>query len=386
MRTVHESESVKTAEHYLNAPHPIGGKRGLGLNGDKASPTEASPAPPNARAAGETGSSKPPKSLKLVFGGSKVANTNNNNSSSPKAAIDLPQTPQSPLSPSSRDAVLGVLPEELHFTSAEKQMPRDQLFRLLRRRIAWAEEDSAALAREIEEGEARKKKEWIAKELALENVLEAEAARAERKVILFDDPFAKQRGATNAQEDGVSDAEDADMSAKETGDQSNPFIDSIREASEYGAKLPLPGSKLPWYRDKALRDHEMSLAKRVHEERVRKEQMEAAAEVEEAQGSATAPPAEQLVPTTSPQRGKQRAIGSKRGTKGTPSSDRRRATGGKSSGKMTGSRDNSDARKLRRQQQHAEDTPNDRSDGPGEKGEEGEKMANATMDEEMQDD
>ena len=69
-------------------------------------------------------------------------------------------------------------PDDIHFTAEELALPPDQLFRLLRRQVHWAEEESRDLREETEALEARRKEEWCAKELVLANVMEAELASA----------------------------------------------------------------------------------------------------------------------------------------------------------------------------------------------------------------
>ena len=69
-------------------------------------------------------------------------------------------------------------PPDIHFSEEELAMPPDQLFRLLRRQVHWAEEDNQELRDEIEALEAKRKEEWQAKELVLANVMEAELANA----------------------------------------------------------------------------------------------------------------------------------------------------------------------------------------------------------------
>ena len=69
-------------------------------------------------------------------------------------------------------------PSDIQFTEEELAMPPDQLFRLLRRQVHWSEEDGAELRQEVAALEAKRKNEWLAKELLLANVMEAELANA----------------------------------------------------------------------------------------------------------------------------------------------------------------------------------------------------------------
>ncbi|KAF2460814.1 hypothetical protein BDY21DRAFT_418783 [Lineolata rhizophorae] len=72
-------------------------------------------------------------------------------------------------------------PSDIHFTDEEARLSPDQLFQLLRRQLHWAQQDGEDLKAEIEELEKRRKEEWFAKELLLENVLEAEEAAIIRR-------------------------------------------------------------------------------------------------------------------------------------------------------------------------------------------------------------
>ncbi|KAK3044810.1 hypothetical protein LTS18_000295, partial [Coniosporium uncinatum] len=67
-------------------------------------------------------------------------------------------------------------PPDIQFTPEELAMPADQLFRLLRRQLHWATQDADELKAEEDELNKRRKHEWLAKELALENIMEAELA------------------------------------------------------------------------------------------------------------------------------------------------------------------------------------------------------------------
>lgn len=72
-------------------------------------------------------------------------------------------------------------PSDVQFTQEEIDMPPDQLFRLLRRQVHWAQEDGAELKDELQQLEAKRRKEWMEKELVLANVMEAELANAAEK-------------------------------------------------------------------------------------------------------------------------------------------------------------------------------------------------------------
>ncbi|KAF2842461.1 hypothetical protein M501DRAFT_998763 [Patellaria atrata CBS 101060] len=66
-------------------------------------------------------------------------------------------------------------------TEDERALAPDELFRLLRRELHWAQTESEDLKAELIALEGRRREEWEAKELVLENMLELEAVRMERK-------------------------------------------------------------------------------------------------------------------------------------------------------------------------------------------------------------
>jgi len=84
-----------------------------------------------------------------------------------------------PASPTA--APLIQFPSDIHFSVHELALPADQLFRLLRRQLHWAQQDAEELKAEAELLEKKRKEEWVAKELLLENAMEAELARMRRK-------------------------------------------------------------------------------------------------------------------------------------------------------------------------------------------------------------
>ncbi len=89
--------------------------------------------------------------------------------SSPDATVD--ESPLSDFEP----------PSDVEFTEEELAMPVDHLARLLRRQIHWGEQEGEELKAEIDQLEAQRKSEWQAKELLLENLMEAEGGRAREK-------------------------------------------------------------------------------------------------------------------------------------------------------------------------------------------------------------
>ena len=75
----------------------------------------------------------------------------------------------------------GQYPPDLAFDEEELAMASDQLYKLCRRQVHWSEQDGKKLKEECEELEAKFKKEWQSKELAMANLMEAELATAMEK-------------------------------------------------------------------------------------------------------------------------------------------------------------------------------------------------------------
>ncbi len=67
-----------------------------------------------------------------------------------------------------------VYPDDVALTPNERALPPHQLFRLLRRQLHWAQDESRRLRGEVDALERRRRHEWMLKELLLENVMETE--------------------------------------------------------------------------------------------------------------------------------------------------------------------------------------------------------------------
>ena len=180
MKTVHFSENPLISAPYTKLHKARDAN--LAAVKEAATPTSAASPAPKLEQTDSKGDDQPSArthKLKLVL------NANSKSApSTPEALNGTSNAPQSPVSPSMRDEVFGSFPSDLDFTPDELAMPRDRLFALLRRQIKWAEEDQHITQREIEESEAKRRKEWAHKELVLSNLMEAEVAKAEEKGIL----------------------------------------------------------------------------------------------------------------------------------------------------------------------------------------------------------
>jgi len=72
-------------------------------------------------------------------------------------------------------------PVELGFTAEEESRGSKELWRLLRRQVHWAEEEAEALKRECEVMEEIRKKEWLEKEVLLDQAIKNEISWHERR-------------------------------------------------------------------------------------------------------------------------------------------------------------------------------------------------------------
>jgi hypothetical protein len=72
-------------------------------------------------------------------------------------------------------------PTELGFTAEEEERGPKELWRLLRRQVHWAEEEGALMKRHCEDIEERRKKEWLEKEILLDQVIQTEMSWHERR-------------------------------------------------------------------------------------------------------------------------------------------------------------------------------------------------------------
>lgn len=75
-------------------------------------------------------------------------------------------------------------PIELGFTEEDEARGAKELYRLLRRQIHWAEEDSDQLKRQCDALEELRKREWLEKELLLDQAIQGEKDYHERRRIV----------------------------------------------------------------------------------------------------------------------------------------------------------------------------------------------------------
>ena len=72
-------------------------------------------------------------------------------------------------------------PQELGVTAEEEAHGSKELYRLLRRQVHWAEEEAESLKRSVEMLEELRKKEWIEKEILLDQAINADIGWHERR-------------------------------------------------------------------------------------------------------------------------------------------------------------------------------------------------------------
>ncbi|EON67431.1 hypothetical protein W97_06684 [Coniosporium apollinis CBS 100218] len=148
-------------------------------------------------------------------------------------------------------------PPDVNLTPAEAALPAPQLFSLLRRQLHWATSESEELKAELEALERRRRQEWAAKELLVENMLEAERAFMARR------HYDHVEGA---------DAEGWSMEAM--------LDEDVRPAR---ALELVTGTKRPWWRDGQPESPETGL-------RLRREKFVRGGELEDAELMRTALP------------------------------------------------------------------------------------------------
>lgn len=278
MRTVHENEAPRTLEHYSKHPHATLSEK---ADKDANTPMHGTPVPSAATA------SKPPQKLKLLLNPNKASASSSTSAAHHSNSVSLDSLPSAyttPLTPESRTQVLGPLPADLGFTAHENSMSRHDLYRVLRRQLHWAEQSSTSLHHTIASLTRVHKSEFLAKELALENALEAAYAAAQRKGVVS---AVMSHGITGSQPQGTLQEEKLDRLHRVGRyddldwrlDVGNRALDRVEMDVEAAEKLPLRWPKdagirkrfpereeeklKPWYRDAKWKESES--AKRHHD-------------------------------------------------------------------------------------------------------------------------
>jgi hypothetical protein len=165
MRTVHETEALRPSDpvpkHHSSNPSNNKQRIRLILNANDKKPEKGStPGSPASH-------SHPPASAPIPPA-SDVDYSHNN-------VIYLQDlaTPNAP--------TMVQFPPDITFTDRELALPAPELFQLLRRQLQWAQQESEQLRAEADVLEKQRKDEWEAKELLMENVMEAQTANDRRQ-------------------------------------------------------------------------------------------------------------------------------------------------------------------------------------------------------------
>ncbi|KAF2690990.1 hypothetical protein K458DRAFT_287341 [Lentithecium fluviatile CBS 122367] len=163
MRTVHETEALRPSDpvpkHHSSNPSNKFQRIKLVLSESKRAEKGSTPASP---------SSHPPNSATVPPLSADAEYAHNN--------VVYMQDLASPNAPT-----MVQFPPDITFTPHELSLPARDLFHLLRRQLQWATQEGEQLRTEAEALEKKRKEEWAAKELLIENVMEAEIATNRRR-------------------------------------------------------------------------------------------------------------------------------------------------------------------------------------------------------------
>lgn len=162
MRTVHEPEAAKGAPAQVNDSTPPS-KKGKGKLTNGSTPAKAAPEP----------SADLPAPVDEEGNEYEPTLPNDNITYIP---AHHPITGQ--------PGFMIHYPPDIHFTAWESSIAADQLMRLLRRQLHWAQQEGDGLRAEIEQLEQQRRDEWTLKEILLDGVMEAEYATAQSEDIL----------------------------------------------------------------------------------------------------------------------------------------------------------------------------------------------------------
>jgi hypothetical protein len=99
----------------------------------------------------------------------------------PQAPVEEPHAPNGFANGIDVAGWTASFPLELGFTAEEEARGSKELWRLLRRQVHWAEEEGELLKRQVEVLEELRKKEWLEKEILLDQVIRSEVDWHERR-------------------------------------------------------------------------------------------------------------------------------------------------------------------------------------------------------------
>ena len=165
MRTVHEPEPARGGAH----------------TGAGADPTPPGKKPIKIKLTNGSSGSRPPLNDPADIGPSHDEDGNPVTPSHPNDNISY--TPaHHPIT--GQPGFMITYPPDINFSAWESAIAADQLMRLLRRQVHWAQQEGQQLKHEIAVLEERRKEEWQLKEILLDGVLEEELSRAEKEGLL----------------------------------------------------------------------------------------------------------------------------------------------------------------------------------------------------------
>lgn len=164
MRTVHETEALRPSDpvpkhHSSNPTHKFQRLRLVFNKGQDDGKSSATPQPASPL-------TRPPGSGPML-GGLEYEHNN---------ITYLPPPPGDPDGPPQIQ-----FPADIRFDDDEALLPANELYKVLRRQLHWAQEEAEDLKRDVDRLEQQRRQEWMEKELLLENTLEAEQVTMQQK-------------------------------------------------------------------------------------------------------------------------------------------------------------------------------------------------------------
>lgn len=211
MRTVHETEALRPSDpvpkHHSSNPSNKFQRIKLVLTDAKRAAEGKGSAPPSPVSHAAV---VPNNATPVPLGANIDAEYTHNN-------ITYLQDASAPHAPP-----LVQFPPDIAFTSHELSLPAPELFKLLRRQLHWAAQEGDQLRVEAEVLEKKRREEWTAKELLVENIMEAEMVRAKRERF----------------EKGIT--------------EDPPYIQALERDAEPSKHLsvePSQDGKIPWWRE-----------------------------------------------------------------------------------------------------------------------------------------
>ncbi|CUS13928.1 unnamed protein product [Tuber aestivum] len=112
-----------------------------------------------------------------------------NTTATSHSTASSPSSPTSSTKNASKNGASKWYTSEDGFDPDEEVMPPKELMKLLKRKLAWAEEEQEELKRKLEELERKRREGWVKKEMLLDRVLVAELGEEEAAKLSLDVPM-----------------------------------------------------------------------------------------------------------------------------------------------------------------------------------------------------